>query len=181
MLVLCMLLAGCGTSALSEVQRKYEPALAAAKAIETYDRNGDATLSAHELKQSPALAAAARRIDRDGNGVVTAEEIQARLEEIESQADFIGMDIHVTYKDRPLVGAELTLTPEPFLGDARQSYSGTTITGGACLLRGERAQVPGIPPALYQARIVHPEHGLDVVRGVEIAEDTTGNRLRFAL
>jgi hypothetical protein len=181
LLLLLSLATGCGGSARSEVQRKYEPALAAAKAIETYDSNHDGKLSAGELKSCPALRGSIPRIDRNADGNLTADELQARLTEIDSQADFIGLDVHVTYKGRPLVGAELTLTPEKFMSEGAQSYSGTTITGGLCPLRGERVQVPGVPPAFYQVRIVHAEHGLDVVRGCEIAEDTTGNRLRFAL
>jgi hypothetical protein len=89
--------------------------------------------------------------------------------------------VQVTSQGQPLVGAALTLIPEPFMGDDLQSYSGTTVEGGACPLRGNRAQVPGIPVGFYQAKIMHTGKGVDEVRGCEIAADTTDNRLYFAL
>jgi hypothetical protein len=150
-------------------------------AIEIYDSNGDGGLSAEEVKSSPALAASGRRVDRNGDAIVTAEELQARMEAIDAQSDLIGLDVRVTFRDRPLVGAVLTLTPEPFMGEGLQTYSGTTIEGGACPLKGDRQNLPGIPVGFYQAKIVHNGQGINDVRGCEIADDVTGNRLRFEL
>jgi hypothetical protein len=174
------LLSGCG-GAISGGVQKYDPASAAAKAIEIYDSNRDGKLSADELKNSPALAARVRRIDTSGDGILNKEEIQARMEALDAGADLIAMDIRLISNGRPLVGAEVTLTPEPFLGEGYQTFSGTSVEGGVCPLVGNGKRLPGIPAGFYQAKIVHTGQGINVVRGMEIADDTTGNRLEIAL
>ena len=174
------MLSGCGGSGPARAIQ-LDPAASAAKALEAYDTNGDGQLSVGELERTPALAASAQRIDRDGDGALSDQEIRARLEALEAQSDFIALSVLVTSKGRPLVGAVLTLTPEPFMGDDLQSFSGTTVEGGACPLLSDRAPVPGIPVGFYQAKIVHAGASIDEIRGCEIADDVTGNRLRFDL
>jgi EF hand len=159
----------------------HDPATAASKAIEAYDRNGDGKLSADELKRSPALAASVRRIDRNEDGIITAEEIRARLEEIGSHSDYIALDVVVTYKNRPLAGAKVTLTPESFLGEGYPKFTGTTVDGGGCSLINEGRPLPGVPPGFYQASIVDASRGINVVQGFEISDEVTGNRLRMTL
>jgi EF hand len=173
-------LSGCG-GAISAKSENYDVATATAKVLETYDRNGDGQLSAVELKACPALANGMRHIDRNGDGKLTEEEIRARMQSLDDQSDFIGLDLQVTAKGRPLVGAQLTLTPEPFMGDGLQSYSGTTVEGGGCPLKGEKKLLPGIPIGFYRVQVVQADQGINEVRGCEIADDTTGNRLQIAL
>ena len=175
-----LMASGCGGSGESEVERKYEPAEAAAKAIEHYDRDGDGKLSAEELKGSPALAESGRRLDQDGDRIVTREEMQTRFEELEGMSDLVAVDLQVTSQRRPLAGAEVTLTPESFMGEGLQTYSGTTNDGGGTSLTGSTVQLPGLPSGFYQAKIVHAGQGIDAVRGVEIADDV-GNRVQIAL
>ena len=176
-----LLSAGCRESARSEVQRKYDAPTAAAIAIETYDTNDDGELSAEEVKSSPALAVSGSRVDRNGDGTLTADEIRTRMEAIDAQSDLIGLDVRVSFRNRPLVGAAVTLTPEPFMGEGLQAYTGITIEGGGCPLNGEKQSLPGVPVGFYQATIVHEGNGITLVRGCEIADDVTGNRLRFEL
>lgn len=173
-------MSGCGTSIGAQSQN-YDAATATAKAMETYDRNADGQLSSEELQNCPALASQSRRIDRNHDGMLAAEEIRSHIEALDGQSDYIGLDVLVTAKGRPLVGAQLTLTPEPFMGEDLQAYSGTTVEGGGCPLKGEKAQLPGIPIGFYQVRVVDADQGIDEVRGCEIADDTTGNRLQIAL
>lgn len=171
---------GCGTAGIGPVQ-SYDAATAASKAIETYDHNGDGKLSADEIESSAALAASKQRIDRNGDGILTAEEIQMRLEEIDAQSDYIGLDVTVSYKGRPLVGAELTLTPEPFMGAGNPIFTGITVEGGGGPLVNQGRRLPGIPPGFYEATIVHTGYGINEVKGYEISDDATGNRLRIVL
>lgn len=171
---------GCG-GAVSAKSESYDAATATAKALETYDRNGDGQLSAAELVACPALANGMRHIDRNGDGTLTADEIQARMQSLDAQSDFIGLGLRVTAKGRPLVGAQLTMTPEPFMGNGLQVYSGTTVEGGGCLLKGDSKMVPGIPIGFYRVQVVQDDQGINEVRGCEVADDTTGNRLNIAL
>jgi EF hand len=174
------LLGGCGKLAVTKLQ-KYDPATAATKAIETYDKNGDGKLSADELKATPGLVASGRRLDSNGDKIVTREELQARFQSLDAQADYIGLDVRVVYKGKPLANAEVTFSPEQFLGDGFPRFSGTTNEGGGCPLTPDGKQLPGIPTGYYQVKIVSAKQGIDAIRGVEIADDTTGNRLEIAL
>lgn len=161
--------------------QRYDPATAAAKAIDTYDRNRDGKLAADELKNSPALAASGRRVDRNGDGTLIKEEIQARMEAIEAGADYFPIDLRITAERKPLVGAEVTLAPEPFLGEGYPSYSGTTVEGGVAPLESDGTDLPGIPAGFYQVTIVHSGQGIDAVRGVEVADETAGRGIEIAL
>ena len=61
--------------------------------------------------------------------------------------------------------------PEPFMGEGKQSYLGTTSDNGVCGLKGQQANVPGVPMGFYQVRIVHVASGVDLTRGCEVATD----------
>ena len=179
-LQLSLLLSGCGGIG-GAPPTKNEPAAAAAMAIETYDRNGDGQLSGDELSNASALIASGRRIDRNGDNVLTKDEIQVRMEELEPQADYIPLDVRILTKGRPLVGAELTLSPAPFMGENYQTFTGTTDEAGSCFLQGDGKELPGVPVGFYHARVVQSAQGIDLTRGIEIADDTTGNRLEISL
>jgi hypothetical protein len=172
---------GCGRSVQYKLQNKFDAATSATKAVELYDRNRDGKLTADEVKASPGLSDGGPRIDANRDGVLKLDEIQARLRTLASQSDFILLRLDVSLKRKPLAGASVTFTPEPFMGDGLQAYVGTSSESGGCDLKGEAADTLGIPVGFYQVKIVHPGHSINVVRGVEIADDTTGNRLEIAL
>jgi hypothetical protein len=171
---------GCGKRVAPKLQRN-DPPTAASKAIEFYDKNGDSKLSANEFNASPALAASGRRIDANDDKIMSKDEIQKRLEALDAQADYIGLDVRVTSKGKPLADAEVTFQAEPFHGDGFPTFSGKTNEGGGCPLRSDGKQLPGIPIGLYQVRIVSATQHINTTRGVEVADDTTGNRLEIAL
>ena len=161
--------------------KAYDPPTAAAKAIELYDANGDGKLAADELTKSPALAVSARRLDSNRDSMLTADEIQARFEEAAKWPKLIGLDTWVSARGRPLVGAELTLTPEPFMGDNYPVFKGSTVEGGGYVSPTDERELIGVPAGFYTLRVVHPGQRIDIVRGIEIASDTTGSRLEIAL
>ena len=173
-------LCGCGGSPGATLE-SYDPPTAAAKAIEIYDSNSDGKLGPEELKKSPALLASFRRLDTNRDGALIADEIQARLEEQNRWAKFLALDLAITTRGRPLVGAKLTLTPEPFMGVGYPTLTGTTVEDGGCPLDAGGRDIPGVPTGFYTVQVVHPGQSIDAVRGVEIAEDTTGSRLQIAL
>jgi hypothetical protein len=67
------------------------------------------------------------------------------------------------------------------MGEGLQSYSGTTNSDGVCVPAGSDVELPGIPRGFYQVKVNHPGQRIDVVRGVEIADDASGNRLQISL
>jgi hypothetical protein len=177
----CLCTIGCGNATSSQLARKATPAEAAAAAMQAYDANGDGKLSKDELAKSPALTAGLALIDSNRDGVVTRDELQARLQADEDGPKLIGLAVSVTAKQRPLPGATVTLTPEPFMGSGLQSYSGTTTGGGSCQLKGAEADLPGLPTGYYQAKVVDSRLNIDQVLGCEIAADASGNRLELQL
>jgi len=172
---------GCGGSVASQLP-SYDPVQAASKAMELYDRNGDGKLAADELRECPALVVGLPRIDRNSDRSITAEEIQARFEALDNQSDIKGLDLSVTSQRRPLGGATVTFTPEPFMGEGLQSYSGVTSEPGRCELVGSEVDLYGLPVGYYKVHIVHEGQGINAIRGAEIADDApAGNRLELAL
>src|SRR3954466_13016517 len=79
LLVAVSISSGCGKSNRVTVD-KYDPATAAAKAIEAYDRNGDGKLSAEEVKSSPGLSEGSSRIDKNRDGILTSDELTTHFQ-----------------------------------------------------------------------------------------------------
>jgi hypothetical protein len=66
------------------------------------------------------------------------------------------------------------------MGEGKQPYVGTTGDNGMCGLKGQVANVDGVPVGFYQVRIVHAASGVDVTRGCEVATDLpTANSMVF--
>jgi hypothetical protein len=172
---------GCGGGVDKQLSREAAPVDAAAGAVQTYDKDGDGQISAEELKDAPALAAGAMRIDSNQDGMLSKDELQARFEAYENHSDLIAVAVNVAAKRRPLPGATVTLTPEPYMGEGLQSYTGVTTEGGSCQLQGTEMALPGLPIGFYQAHIVQQELGIDKIVGCEIADDASGGRLQLSL
>jgi hypothetical protein len=178
--LLLILLCGCNSLPDGNL-RKYDPPAAAAKAMEIYDANRDGRLAADELKKSPSLAESFVRLDTNRDNALTTDEIQTRFEAADQWPDYVGLDVWITSKGRPLVGAELTLTPEQFMGENYPVLSGTSAAGGSGVGPTDDRGLPGVPAGFYTVRIVHTGQKIDVSRGFEIASDTTGSRLEISL
>lgn len=149
--------------------------------MEAYDKDGSGSLSAEELKQSPPLLASAARMDADHDGAISLAELTTRMEGIAAGALYIGLSVRITEQGRPVEGAQLTLVPEPFMGDAYPKFSGTSGPGGYTPTQSEGPQLLGAPAGWYRAEVTKPGAGTPVVKGLEIASDTTGNRVEIAL
>ena len=157
-----------------------EPADAARKAMQIYDKNGDGSLDQAELRSALALNAARDRIDGDGNGEITQDEIEKRLSTYREMSDFVATTIQVVRDGQPVTGARVTLTAEPFLGENYQVFSGETDEGGSVMVAPPSGEMAGIlPTGLYHVRI---ESDKTVQRGCELADDVASvNRLVFSL
>jgi hypothetical protein len=180
----CLLLVaapiGCTRSA-TQGATAFDPSTATAKALERYDRNKDRKLSADELKASSTLSASAARFDKNRDGSLSEDEIRERFKAHESLAGKLLFQVSVSAQGKPLADATVTFTPEPFMGEGLQSYLGTTGEKGLCSLKGRDFKTLGVPNGFYQVHVSQAGHGIDVDRGVEIANDTTRDIVEIAL
>jgi hypothetical protein len=179
-LLLVAVAIGCSRSTTQRVSA-FDPSAATAKALDQYDRNGDHKLSAQELKASAALSASAARIDKNRDGSLSEDEIRDRFRTHESLAGKFLFQVSVSAQGKPLSGAAVTFTPEPFMGEGLQSYVGTTGENGMCSLDGREFKTLGVPNAFYQIRVIQADQRIDVVRGTEIANDVTRDMVEIAL
>jgi hypothetical protein len=179
--MLLLVINGCGKSVTSQLP-SYDPPFAATKAMELYDGNKDGKLGTDELRDCPSFLIGLPRIDRNKDRIITAEEIQARFEALKPQSDIKTIDLTITSKRRPLGGATVTFTPEPFMGDDLQSYTGTTTEQGRCELIGSEVDLYGLPVGYYKVRVIHETQGIDAIQGCEVADDSpAGNRIAISL
>ena len=122
-----------------------DPAMAAAEAMKAYDGNGDGALGADELAKCPGMLVKLAAYDADKNGSVEQTEIAARLGELfKHNPGATQLNCAVTYRGRPLAGAEVVFEPEAYLGEEIQAARGVTDAAGVAAV--------GIPPEFL------PEH-----------------------
>jgi hypothetical protein len=142
-----------------------DAATAAAQAIELFDKNADARLDANELAACQSLNAALPTYDGDKDGALTEAEIAAGIGRWAAAGlGAIPLPFQVTLDGKPLAGAQLKLTPAPFLGDAVKPALGESdATGGGTFTMAPEdrpanvpASLPVMQPGLYRVEITHP-------------------------
>jgi len=173
-----VLAGGCAQSAVSQL-RTSTPAEAAARVMELYDTNKDGKVAADEVRASPALVNGLSRIDKNRDGAVVVDEMQARFDAHDQMPDLIPFEVYISAKRQPLEGATVTLTAEPFMGEGKQSYVGSTNAGGVAYVVGQDVDLPGLPTGYYTVHIVHAPSETDVKVGCEVAHDLP-ERNRFS-
>jgi hypothetical protein len=150
--------------------------------MELYDANHDGFLDPAELEKVPGLKAALKEVDTDHDGKISQPEIAAR---IKSWADSKIGRVQVTYRvmhgGKPLAGATVLFKPEPFLGGAIQSGSGTTSAWGVGVISSANAATPavrGLSPGFYRIEItksgesIPAKYNSETTLGVEAAGDS---------
>jgi hypothetical protein len=134
-----------------------DPEEAARQAMVECDANQDGSLDAAELERCPGLRAAQAAMDADGNGQLTESEIADRIESyVGDELVVTTFPCHVLFDGRPLVGAEVTLVPESFLGPALKPAAGVTGEGGNAVLSVPEVQekgFAGVYCGLYRIQI----------------------------
>jgi hypothetical protein len=176
--LICLAVAsiGCGGKSAVSQLREGTPAEAAAKVMTLYDGDRDGKLTATELAVAPGLVDGLSRIDSSHDGVVDVAEMTARFVAQDELSDVVPVQIMVTNKGTPLDGAVATMTPDPCMGEGKQTYEGKTANGLAQLV-GTTTPMP-TPTGYYTLRIVDSANGVDLTRGYEVAEDgPSANRL----
>lgn len=160
--LLLALLTGCDQGHRVNIP-SYDPQLAAQQAVVAMDTSGDQLLSRDELAPSPGLLAALATMDQNGDQQLSADEIEQRV------ASYADMGIGATsvqclvyWNGQPLVGAEVSLMPEPFLTDSIQAGKGRTRSDGSAALVTED-RIPGLSPGLYRVVISKRENGQETI------------------
>ena len=134
-------------------------------AIEQYDRDDDQMLSKGELESCPSILTTHSEYDVNGDALISAEEISQRIGAWQdTRVGFVtGYTCNVRYNGRPLKGATVRLTPEPFLGGAIKPASGVSNSAGIALLSIAEEDLPndlrglrGVQFGLYKVHITHP-------------------------
>ncbi|MBX3434509.1 MAG: hypothetical protein KF847_14405 [Pirellulales bacterium] len=166
-------------------------------AIAAYDRDGDGCLNDAELAAVPALALYKEKYDADNSGCISAGEIADRIASWRNQG--VGLRtlaIDVLLDDRPLVGAEVRMIPEEYLGDGPQEATGRTDASGTAKMSvapehlpeaARQARMLGVLGGTYRIAVSHPRIKLPqryvdgAALGDEIARDTIGDRIVLKL
>lgn len=169
-----------------------DPSDAADQAISTYDKDGDQQLSEVELREVPGILKWRQLYDLNSDKFVSAEEIAQRLEKWKAdKLGFRSVSVSVRLDGRPLPNVEVSLAPEPYLGEGIRPATGKTNTFGNASLTVSTDDLPeaikqrgikisGIYPGTYKISLSHPSRKLPLVSrdglplGDEIALDTAG-------
>ncbi len=158
----------------------YDPQQVSEAALKAYDTDGDGRIAGAELDQSPALKGALKRIDSNSDGAISGAEIKARFEAYQSQSQLVATSVLVMLDNKPLVDAKVVLEPEPFMGEALPSFSGTSDADGPIVPRDPDNELPGLPLGFYRVLISQPQRNVDATLGCEIADDVPAvNRMVF--
>jgi hypothetical protein len=162
----------------------FDPAAAAAKAMEFYDANKDGKISGEELDKAPGLKAALKVMRTDMEKGITADQISLRVQKwIDSRIGRTSLHCMVTHNGQPLAGATVKFVPEKFLSDAlTETASGVTNQNGMAMLSvpvqpGPDALPPGLAPGIYRVEItkdgenIPAKYNTETVLGQEISLD----------
>lgn len=156
-------------------------------AIKQYDANGDGGISAAELDKTPPLKSAMARLDKDRDGKLTAAEINGRIEDwkktrvaLTSVAPTIRLD------GKLLAEAQVTLLPEPFLGESVEPATAKTNERGIARPRiSAEPEGVGVRIGFYRIQISKTVNGKELVParynsqteiGIEVATDVFETR-----
>ncbi len=162
------------------VPQTYEPTKSAELAMSKYDTDQDGKIAGAELKASPALKTALGNIDTDGDGSLTAEEIKNRLTEYKSMSKYVITELQFMRKKRPVVGAEVAVELESFMGEGLPVFKGITNPGGSVVPESDDPDLLGLPLGLYKVELSGP-NGTKTF-GAEFADDVADvSRMEFEI
>lgn len=156
-LVIVTLLSGCSRGPARIEAPDWDPPALAERILSDLDKNGDAYVDVEELTAAPGLAAGARFIDKDKDGRLSGEEIEDRFEKYRTMR--VGLQpkaFRVTYRARPVGGAEVAFLPEPFLEGIIKPAKGTTDSQGIVNPQTEGQELLGMRPGYYRIQIISP-------------------------
>lgn len=186
---MCLLgcLVGCSEPRAVGVPKVDGPSIAAT-AFEMYDANGDRLIQGDEL--TPGMRASLKRIDVNDDQGIAPEELAARVDAWKnSGAGLIPVRCAVTFRNKPLVGATVELTPEDYLNDTILPATGKTNRFGWANLSIPAELRPGNEPragiqfGIYRVSVSLKEDGKESLPlkyneetelGMEVSMDAPG-------
>jgi hypothetical protein len=155
---------GCSSGPSTIDTPSVNPAAAAEKALELYDKDGNRSLSNEELVACPGIGAAAKRYDTNGDRLISRDEIAAHLQAIfSSGVGLIPVTCRVTSATQPLANAAVRFIPDPLLESSLQPALGNTDANGIAVMAVADAKLPAdlrglnaMQPGVYRVEIDHP-------------------------
>jgi len=180
---LAMLSVGCSRGPSRAEQPGYA-SNAGEAAVEAYDEDGDNAIGGAELDSVPGLRESLGQVDADGNGLVTAEEIDARIKSWQdSKIGEMALRCEVKLDGSPLPNARIEIEPEPFLGSNVNPGSGLTGTMGEATVSMAPEHLadkryPGVACGWYKVRVtcddreIPAQYNTQTTLGCEVAMST---------
>lgn len=155
----CLLgLVGCSMHPPRAKAPSWNPEAMAKAAVEQFDKSGDGLMDKKELRAAPGLADAFQVLDTDQDGLVSEEELTARLQLYEDlKTAFVRTSVEVRLDGRPLQNAFVKLVPEEFQGDSLVVASGQTNSIGRVAPRSEGKSIPAMQPGFYRVDLYRDE------------------------
>lgn len=152
--VMIFLATGCGGPS-GVAPPDWAPDAMADAAMELSDKNGDGILDKQELSAAPGLKAAAEAeggsADLDGNGELSRDEVRNRIAYYQETAQGMqAQGLEVRLGGRPLSGANVELTPEPFLASVLEPARATTRGDGWAVPAVQGMEFIGVQPGMYR-------------------------------
>jgi EF hand len=161
---LCLLSAGCNRGPAAVKPPYIDPVAASRQAIELYDTDHDGELSDQELAACPGILQHRDLYDLDHNGKVSRQEVEDRIRKLRSsRIGLTKLAVQVRLDGRPLVGADVKLIPEKYLGDDIKAAVGKTGGSGLAVMHIPDQDLPssqhgliGVHYGTYKVEITHP-------------------------
>ncbi len=156
------------------------------KALSLYDKNQDGALDAEELQGCPGILAVLKVYDTNTDQKVSGEEIAAQVGSWSAKGPaMMSLECRVTLNGRPLEGATIDYTPEPYLADSLKPASGVTSGTGVASISLSADEMPKALKRLkamyagtYKVKITHPsakippQYGAESTLGREVSKET---------
>jgi len=147
------------------------------QAMADLDANKDGILDEKELVKAPGLKAFARS---RGKTSLKRDELVERIGMYQREAiGYSSAVLRFSLDNRPLVGAKITLTPEPWMGPKFKQATGTTDESGHASMKTEGGAVPGaVQIGMYRIEVSRPsEAGQETIPARYNTQTTLGLEL----
>ncbi|CAN5573462.1 hypothetical protein BH11PLA2_BH11PLA2_45070 [soil metagenome] len=179
--VISILLPGCGRGGSDAIvpvkSAEFDSAMIAKAIFTTCDKNNDSLIDLREAAVSPGLALAFASIDTDKSKTLSATELISRLDMYKAAvSSSVPVAVYLTLDDVPLVGAKVTLEPEPFFANVLKTATGESDAGGRCgLWSVDGKNALGVSAGLYRIKIekdnLPAKYNTATILGTEVLTD----------
>jgi len=186
-LALLAALLGCSEGPDALPMPSFNPSASAARAIDSYDADGDGFVAGNELENAPGLKAALKTLDQNEDGKVSKAEVAERVRIWgQMRIGMMSFDALFLLDGKPLAGAQITFDPEEFLGGVVMAGYGETSLGGDMRpsVPKEKRPAPNSPPGMqagiYKVRVskivggketIPAKYNTKTILGQEVSKD----------